>query len=163
MLAHRRRDREAHAGGVERRVVGDLRPGEHEAHPAVRQVEAARHLGVPLVRAVPDPREAAEPLRRVVEIVVRALVVVRFAGVLVHEIVGVEADQSDVAHGRTMPQPSRRRQRVPPRTTGRPSPCVRYPRMAAPLVYSPFAYEIHDDPYPTYARTPDEAPAYHNP
>ena len=35
--------------------------------------------------------------------------------------------------------------------------------MAAPLVYSPFAYEIHEDPYPTYARLRDEAPAYHNP
>ncbi len=35
--------------------------------------------------------------------------------------------------------------------------------MAAPLVYSPFAYEIHDDPYPTYARLRAEAPAYHNP
>lgn len=35
--------------------------------------------------------------------------------------------------------------------------------MPAPLVYSPFAYEIHEDPYPTYARMRDEAPAYHNP
>jgi len=35
--------------------------------------------------------------------------------------------------------------------------------MAAPLVYSPFAYEIHEDPYPTYARLRDEAPVYHNP
>lgn len=35
--------------------------------------------------------------------------------------------------------------------------------MAAPLVYSPFAYEIHEDPYPTYARLREEAPAYHNP
>jgi hypothetical protein len=35
--------------------------------------------------------------------------------------------------------------------------------MPAPLVYSPFAYEIHEDPYPTYARLRDEAPAYHNP
>jgi hypothetical protein len=35
--------------------------------------------------------------------------------------------------------------------------------MPAPLVYSPFAYEIHEDPYPTYARLREEAPAYHNP
>jgi cytochrome P450 len=35
--------------------------------------------------------------------------------------------------------------------------------MAAPLVYDPYAYEIHEDPYPTYARLRDEAPAYHNP
>jgi cytochrome P450 len=33
----------------------------------------------------------------------------------------------------------------------------------APLVYSPFAYEIHEDPYPTYQRLRDEAPVYHNP
>jgi hypothetical protein len=35
--------------------------------------------------------------------------------------------------------------------------------MAAPLVYSPFAYDIHEDPYPTYARLREEAPVYHNP
>ncbi|HXJ35372.1 MAG TPA: cytochrome P450 [Candidatus Eisenbacteria bacterium] len=35
--------------------------------------------------------------------------------------------------------------------------------MAAPLVYSPYAYEIHEDPYPTYERLRDEAPAYYNP
>ncbi|MFI5315666.1 MAG: cytochrome P450 [Myxococcota bacterium] len=31
-----------------------------------------------------------------------------------------------------------------------------------PLEYNPFAYEIHEDPYPTYARLRDEAPVYHN-
>ena len=31
------------------------------------------------------------------------------------------------------------------------------------LVFNPFAYEIHEDPYPTYARMRDEAPVYHNP
>ncbi len=30
------------------------------------------------------------------------------------------------------------------------------------LVYSPYAYEMHDDPYPTYARLRDEAPVYRN-
>jgi cytochrome P450 len=35
--------------------------------------------------------------------------------------------------------------------------------MPAPLVYSPFAYEIHEDPYPTYKRLRNEAPVYHNP
>ena len=35
--------------------------------------------------------------------------------------------------------------------------------MAAPLVYDPYAYEIHEDPYPTYTRLRDEAPAYYNP
>lgn len=32
-----------------------------------------------------------------------------------------------------------------------------------PLVYDPYAYEIHEDPYPTYARLREEAPVYHNP
>lgn len=31
------------------------------------------------------------------------------------------------------------------------------------VVYNPFAYEIHEDPYPTYARLREEAPAYHHP
>ncbi len=30
------------------------------------------------------------------------------------------------------------------------------------LVYDPYAYEIHEDPYPTYARLRDEAPVYRN-
>jgi cytochrome P450 len=33
---------------------------------------------------------------------------------------------------------------------------------ATALVYSPYAYEIHEDPYPTYARLRDEAPVYRN-
>ena len=28
--------------------------------------------------------------------------------------------------------------------------------------YNPFAYEIHEDPYPTYVRMREEAPVYHN-
>ena len=32
----------------------------------------------------------------------------------------------------------------------------------APVVYSPYAYEIHEDPYPTYARLRAEAPVYRN-
>ena len=28
--------------------------------------------------------------------------------------------------------------------------------------FDPYAYEIHEDPYPTYARLRDEAPCYHN-
>ena len=31
-----------------------------------------------------------------------------------------------------------------------------------PLTYSPYAYEIHDDPYPVYARLRAEAPLYRN-
>ncbi len=34
--------------------------------------------------------------------------------------------------------------------------------MAAPLEYDPYAYEMHEDPYPTYRRLREEAPAYHN-
>lgn len=30
------------------------------------------------------------------------------------------------------------------------------------LVYNPYAYEIHEDPYPTYARLREEAPVYRN-
>jgi cytochrome P450 len=33
---------------------------------------------------------------------------------------------------------------------------------ADPLVYDPYAYEIHEDPYPTYTRLRDEAPVYRN-
>src|SRR5262249_24492235 len=36
-------------------------------------------------------------------------------------------------------------------------------RAMADLVYDPFAYDIHEDPYPTYRRLREEAPAYHNP
>jgi cytochrome P450 len=35
--------------------------------------------------------------------------------------------------------------------------------MAEALIYNPFAYEMHEDPYPTYARLRDEEPCYHNP
>jgi cytochrome P450 len=31
------------------------------------------------------------------------------------------------------------------------------------LVFDPYAYAFHEDPYPTYARLRDEAPVYHNP
>ncbi len=31
-----------------------------------------------------------------------------------------------------------------------------------PIAYDPYAYEIHEDPYPTYARLREEAPLYHN-
>ncbi len=34
--------------------------------------------------------------------------------------------------------------------------------LGAPLVYDPYAYEIHEDPYPTYRRMRDEAPVYRN-
>jgi cytochrome P450 len=34
--------------------------------------------------------------------------------------------------------------------------------MSETLVYNPFAYEMHEDPYPVYARLRDEEPAYHN-
>jgi cytochrome P450 len=31
------------------------------------------------------------------------------------------------------------------------------------VVYDPYDWALHEDPYPTYARLRDEAPAYHNP
>lgn len=31
------------------------------------------------------------------------------------------------------------------------------------LAFDPYAYEIHEDPYPTYARLREEAPVFHNP
>ena len=31
-----------------------------------------------------------------------------------------------------------------------------------PLVFSPYDYAVHEDPYPFYARLRDEAPVYHN-
>lgn len=33
---------------------------------------------------------------------------------------------------------------------------------ATVLTYNPYSYEIHEDPYPTYARLREEAPLYHN-
>lgn len=33
---------------------------------------------------------------------------------------------------------------------------------AVPIRYSPYDYEMHEDPYPTYARLRDEAPVYRN-
>jgi cytochrome P450 len=36
------------------------------------------------------------------------------------------------------------------------------PATAGPLSYSPYDYEIHEDPYPTYARLRAEAPLYRN-
>lgn len=35
--------------------------------------------------------------------------------------------------------------------------------MTEPLVFNPFSYEMHEDPYPTYARLREEAPCYRNP
>ena len=34
--------------------------------------------------------------------------------------------------------------------------------MSEPLLYDPYDYRIHVDPYPTYARLREEAPLYHN-
>jgi cytochrome P450 len=36
------------------------------------------------------------------------------------------------------------------------------PGVPEPLVYDPYAYEVHEDPYPLYARLRAEAPAYRN-
>jgi len=34
--------------------------------------------------------------------------------------------------------------------------------MPEPVSFNPFAYEMHEDPYPTYERLREEAPCYHN-
>lgn len=34
---------------------------------------------------------------------------------------------------------------------------------AAPIVFDPYDYAFHEDPYPLYARLRDEAPVFHNP
>ncbi len=87
---------EAHAAGVERVVVRDLGPLEHEADSAVGQVEAHRHLGVALVGPVADAEEATDSGCRVEDVEVHALVEVRLGAELVHVLVG--GFQSD-SHG----------------------------------------------------------------
>ena len=42
---------------------------------------------------------------------------------------------------------------------GEPGPAM---TLAEPVSYSPYAYEIHEDPYPVYARLRAEAPVYRN-
>ena len=61
-LLERRDHLEAHAARVERVVVRDLGPVEHERDAAVGEVEARRQLGVALVGAVAEAEEAADPL-----------------------------------------------------------------------------------------------------
>ena len=34
--------------------------------------------------------------------------------------------------------------------------------MTSPVAFSPYDYQIHEDPYPVYARLRDEAPLYRN-
>src|SRR5262249_17421872 len=95
-------DLEAHAAAVERIVPGDLRPTEHEPDAPVGQVEADRHLRVALVGAIAETHEPAELLTAVVEVEVRALVVVRLARVRVEEVVAVETDQTCGRHHRLL-------------------------------------------------------------
>lgn len=35
--------------------------------------------------------------------------------------------------------------------------------LITPVVFNPYDYDFHDDPYPTYKRLRDESPIYHNP
>jgi cytochrome P450 len=39
---------------------------------------------------------------------------------------------------------------------------ISMPVAADPIHYNPYAWDIHDDPFPTYRRLRDEAPAYYN-
>ncbi len=77
-----------HAAGVERVVVRDLGPLEPEADLAVGQVEAHRHLGIPLVRPVADAEEATDLVFGIEDVHVHALVEVRLGAELVHVLVG---------------------------------------------------------------------------
>ena len=86
-LLERRDDLEARAAGVERVVVRDLGPVVRERDPAVGQVETRRELGVALVGAVAEAEEAADALRRVVDVEVHRLVEVRRLLQRVHVLV----------------------------------------------------------------------------
>ena len=98
-LFERRDDLEAGAAGVERVVVADLRPLEHERDAAVGEIEARRELGVALVGAVAEAKEAADARGRVVDVEVHRFVEVRRRLQLMHVLVlGLHPN----AHGRIL-------------------------------------------------------------
>ena len=90
-------DLELDPAGIERVVVRDLRPLEHERHPPVRQVDAHGHLGVALVGPVAASEPPADPLGRVVDVEVHALVEVGLGAQLVHVLVDRLEAQSHAA------------------------------------------------------------------
>jgi hypothetical protein len=90
MVLKRLQDLELEAAGVVRGVSLDFGALKHEAHRAVGEIYADRHLGVSLVGAVAEPRETARARGAIVEIVVCAFVVVGLAGVRMHQVVLIE-------------------------------------------------------------------------
>jgi hypothetical protein len=70
-------DRVADAARLEAVVGGDRRPLELAGDAAVRQIEAHRQFGIPLVDAVAEPHPAAEGVHRVEGVGVDAFVEVR--------------------------------------------------------------------------------------
>ncbi len=91
-------DLELESPGVVRSVVLYLGTAEHEAHGAVGQVEADRHLGVAFVGAIAEPDEAAGLLRAIVKVVISAFVEIRLAGVRMHQVVLIEQDHLVFIH-----------------------------------------------------------------
>src|SRR5271157_224260 len=55
-------------------VAVDLLAIEHKGHAPVREVDARRHLGAPLVRSIADAQPATNALFRIPEVDVAALV-----------------------------------------------------------------------------------------
>ena len=91
-------DVEAHPAGVERVVVGDLRPAEHEADAPVGEVDARRHLRVALVRPVAEPDPATDAIAGDEEVEVHRLVEVLRRLQRVHVLVGRVEAQLHVRH-----------------------------------------------------------------
>jgi hypothetical protein len=86
-LLERRHDVEAGTARVERVVVVDLGPVEHESHATVGEVQTRRQFRIALVGAVAEAEEAPDLLSRVVDVEVHRLVEVRGGLQLVHVLV----------------------------------------------------------------------------
>jgi hypothetical protein len=88
LLLERLDDVEPHPTGVERVIVGDLGPAEHETDPPVGEVDARRHLGVALVGPVAEAGPAADAVGGGEEVEVHRLVEVLGRFQRVHVLVG---------------------------------------------------------------------------
>jgi hypothetical protein len=88
LLLERLDDVEPHPTGVERVVVGDLGPAEHEPDTSVGEVDARRHLGVALVGSVAEAGPAPDAVGGREEVEVHRLVEVLGRLQRVHVLVG---------------------------------------------------------------------------
>jgi hypothetical protein len=105
----RRDDLEARPARIERVVVRDLGPLEHERDAAVGEVDACRQLREPLVGTVAEPEEAPDSRLGVVDVEVHGFVEVRRRLERVHVLVfEVQPD----AHRRSTLRPTTRGQAV---------------------------------------------------